>query len=189
MNESDYYDDDNLRKDAVLNKKRAKPEPTEPEAELKLNFGGDTLGRSPQKIGGYLEITLNYPRTASFLRMDSVEQKNLYRKIWSSIRTVCVGFGDHTDDYTFEYCRSGQIHLHGYLPVYDKYFIEGIISDVVKKFLNGLPKKYNKFNENNMFDNFHRYRCPSILVQHDNLNDVNETKRFHKWKLYMYKMQ
>lgn len=161
------------------------------ENEASLALGRET----PEKVPipkGYLEITLNYPRTVSFLKMNSMRQKVLYIKIWSHIRATLNQYSiifRHCD-YEFEYCKTGQIHLHGYIPVYeDKYFIEGIISDVVKRYLEGLPRKYSKFNEKNMYPELHRYKCPSICVQHDNLSDPIESDRFERWKQYMIKIK
>lgn len=161
------------------------------DSEASLSLGRETPEKEPLPRG-YLEITLNYPRTVSFLKMSSVKQKILYIKIWSHVRATL----NHPDvimrhsDYEFEYCKTGQIHLHGYIPVYtEKYFIEGIISDVVKRYLEGLPKKHSKFNEKNMYPEFHRYKSPSICVQHDNMSDPVESDRFDRWKKYMIKIK
>lgn len=162
------------------------------EADLELGLLGSLAQPKMPAPFGYLEVTLNYPRTASFLKMCSVKQKILYSKIWHHVRSFQVqpGMVFVDDDYEFEYCKSGQIHLHGYLPIYKKeYFIEGILSDVAKLYLEGLPKKYNKFNDVHMFPDLHRYRCPSICLQHDNMSIPTEVERFERWKSYMTKVK
>lgn len=141
---------------------------------------------------GYLEITLNYPRTATFLKMNSAKQRMLYIKIWmilrGSVDFPLAGMEHAHSDFQFEYCKSGQVHLHGYLPIYKKkYFIEGIISDLVKLYLEGMPKRYSKFSESFMFPELHRYRSPSICVQHDNLQLNGEVERMERWKTYITK--
>ncbi len=132
---------------------------------------------APRKITGYLEITLNYPRTALFLKKNSTQQKALYSKIWHYIKNAC-GIPDESP-FVFEYCSTGQVHLHGYISLHGKYFIMGAISDIVKSILNSLPKKYCMFKEGSMYVDYERYRCPSCCVQHrDNID---------KWLTYMNK--
>lgn len=128
----------------------------------------------------YLEITLNHPQTKRFLAMNSTKQKALYCSIWNCIKNEFQL--DGTSAYIYEYTKLGQVHLHGYIKLPPgNFFIAGAISDIVKRYLNLLPKKYSLYNSNNYYPEYDRYRCPSICVQYT--NDISA------WKDYMAKDQ
>jgi len=149
----------------------------------------DSLGRPAQNStaqsekhidSGYLAITLNHPQTKLFLSMTSDKQKQLYGKIWNCIR---VTFGMHCEHkYVYEFTQKGQVHLHGYVKMPSvNYYIAGAISDIVKKYLQLLPKRFSMFNTQHYYPEYERYRCPSICVQH--FTDITE------WAMYMNKAQ
>lgn len=130
---------------------------------------------------GCLEITLNYPRTSAFVAKPSLKQKELYIRIWNIIKCAC-GIPLYSN-ITFEYCKSGHIHLHGYIiPSISTYYIIGYISDIVKAYLSLLPKKYQRYVDTHMYSEFNRYRGPSICVQYN-----NDVERFKTWEAYMRK--
>lgn len=132
---------------------------------------------------GCIEITLNYPRTSGFVKMVSRKQKQMYLKIWDVIKCAC-GIPLESKC-VFEYCKSGHVHLHGYLiPSVENYYVLGYIADIVKTYVNMLPKKYSIYNDKCMFSEFLRYRSPSICVQY-NKSDV----RFNEWLNYLNKQQ
>lgn len=132
----------------------------------------------------YIEVTMNYPRTPTFLKLNSIRQKELYKRLWfntKNIPKICI-----KSEMVFEYCKSGQVHLHGYviLDHSEAFHILGLISDYVKNYLSLLPNKYDKFNEASMFEKYERYRCPSICVQYKEGLDS-----LVLWEKYMEKCQ
>jgi len=151
--------------------------------------GVDCLGRTrqnfesiPKKIPvhSYLEITLNHPQTKSFLKMNSTKQKSLYHNIWNCMKNEFSL--DPMNNFVYEYTKTGQVHLHGYIKLpMGNFFIAGAISDIVKRYLNLLPKKYSLFDSKNYYPEYERYRCPSICVQYT--NDIAQ------WIEYMGKAQ
>lgn len=145
-----------------------------------------------RKIMGYLGITLNYPRTKQFLALNSVEQKKLYER-WIHNFMHSLGQLQHGDDFKFvnEYCSSGQVHSHGYIPLHQECFVAGAISDIVKAILKHLPKKQSEFKESNYSPQYNRYRCPSVVVQYyDILNtDSLDKGSIEYWKTYLKKAQ
>lgn len=140
----------------------------------------------------YIEITLNYPRTATFLKYGSFEQKRMYTRLWNVIiNNFTTLMRVNSSRAVFEYCRSGQVHLHGYLVIEPntKYYVAGLVSDMVKCYLNELPKKYNKFVEKCIYyfddDNTVCYKCPSIKICHR----TSQLDRFTEWEEYLSKQQ
>lgn len=137
-------------------------------------------------ITGYLGFTLNHPRTVKFLNASSQQQKNIYTKWYNSFKNTFAF--DSESVMVFEYCKTGQVHCHGYITMKGNYFTNGAVSDLTKAILKFLPSKYNKFNENFLFDKFNRYRCPSIVVQHYTPNeDDNTISGIKHWKAYINK--
>lgn len=137
-------------------------------------------------FGGYLLITMNYPRTKSFVNKTSTEQKKLYSKLFQTLEGI--NFLTNNSKYIYEYCQSGHIHLHGYVEmnVETKGSPIGAVADVVKRYLSMLPKKYQTYNDKSMFSEYIRYRCPSICVQYIFKDDVEGLKQ---WETYMNKFQ
>lgn len=153
-------------------------------------FPWETSAKSSMAPNYFIEITFNFPRTVAFLRKSSEEQKKLYIKIWHHvISPYKLHTTNFTSEYQFEACKSGQIHLHGYVQ-FDKDPLSlplVILSDLVKLYLNGLPAKYNKFKEANMYAIYKRYRCPSLCMQIRESGTDEYTDRVTKWKAYIVK--
>lgn len=131
-------------------------------------------------------VTINHPRSVIFLNVQSDRQKLMYAKIWQQLAYSC---NIVTKDFIFEYCKSGQIHLHG-LVVYkfvSAGHIIGLISDIVKSLLPALGSGKNKresFQEASMYSQWNRYRSPAICVQY-----LDTDKSILDWKIYMSKYQ
>jgi len=132
---------------------------------------------------GYLLVTLKYPHTQSFLKKQSAAQKMIYKKIWENIKHP---FDIVDSDIKYEYYASGQIHAHGYIQLDDtKRYVNGTVCDLVKRWLEYLPKKYQKYNEKNYRDDWCRFTCNSICVQYKPIGDPY----FNDWIHYMNKDQ
>lgn len=160
-------------------------ERTDPLAEVRQNNQVKTVDKYPKVCA--IELTLNYPRTPKFLNSNSAKQKKLYLMLYDEIIHT---FGKPrllAHDYAFELCKSGQVHMHAliYYKMPKEYYPIGVVSDLVKEWLNCLPKKYGSFNENNLHTGFLRYRCPSIVVQYD--DPETDMERIGKWDCYMKK--
>lgn len=134
-----------------------------------------------------LEITLNYPRTAKFLRMTELEQKAHYRNWIDDSLEIYKGRIEKADIF-FEKCRSGLFHVHMSITMVSTktFYIFGLISDVVKEFVFRLPKRYAKFDVLNYNCLFRRYRCPSICIQYVEGDD--QIRCLH-WEAYIRKDQ
>lgn len=134
---------------------------------------------------GILEVTLNYPRVPGFIKLNSTEQKNLYNVIFKRL-VHGIWPGDCTGDRyrrEFEFCKSGHVHLHGWiLCPKEKFYIIGIVADTAKRYLNMLPKRYDKYIDYNMCSEFNRYRSPMICIQYS-----FTTERIAVWNKYMSK--
>ena len=140
----------------------------------------------------FIELTLNHPRSKLFLSCTSDLQKKMYLKLWHyMIKPYKLTMSNYESDYVFESCKSGQLHLHGYVSfdVCDMNLPLVLISDIVKRYLNRMTKRYSEFKEANMFHEWKRYRCPSIVCQLRYSEDDNYEERCSKWKLYMQKTQ
>lgn len=135
-----------------------------------------------------LEVTLNYPRTPRFKLMTTVQQKSLYLQLWNKL--ICFKGMERivreSTRHTFELCSTGHVHLHGalYIRMPGPYYPEGIVNDLVKTWLQLLPKKFQAYNDNNFYKDWQRYRCPSICVKHTSNGD---TERVTEWETYMNK--
>jgi len=152
--------------------------------------GSIVLG-GPAKCPTYfIEVTLNHPRSKLFLSCTSDLQKKLYLKLWHYMikpyQLSCKGF---ECDYVWEACKSGQLHLHGWMKIDigNMVFPLVLISDIVKRYLNKMTVRYRDFKEANMHEQYKRYRCPSIVIQLRDSHDDNYDERVSKWKLYLTK--
>lgn len=136
----------------------------------------------------FLEITLNLPRTAAFLKSNSFSQKKIYSNKFNLIISALLNtYG--TSRYTFEYCRDGQIHLHGiiYLAPNVIYCPVGLLSDAVKAYLNTLSPKFRVFKPGAVRyydnDNTVKYTDASICASYR----LDQLKREVEWSAYMDK--
>ena len=132
----------------------------------------------------HVEITLNHPRTAKFNNMTSDEQKVLYTKLFHKmIEKLPVPLCQTKIERTFEYCKSGHIHLHAcviYQLPKGKYYPMGLIADLVKKYLSQIKQVYQ---DRNCYPEWTRYKAPSIVCQYFN----NDQKRREVWLSYIHK--
>lgn len=156
--------------------------------EIIINGVGPILGSPTTNSRCYLEITLNYPRTAGFKNMTSDKQKGLYSRLLQLIKCTFGPTGIERCEHTFEFCKSGHVHLHASIIfVFSTIHIPiGVVSDVVKTYLNQLPKRYSVYQEGCMHIGFIRYRSPSIAVQYTSFEDK---KRIDIWNKYINKYQ
>ncbi|UOF76860.1 putative replicase [Circoviridae sp.] len=151
-----------------------------------------SLGRgSPDfpKVSFHLEVTLNHPRTATFLKMTSDKQKALYKKMYDIIINRYGPGMCYKSTGAFEYCRSGQVHMHMslfYCLPHKMVNIWGTIADMARLIHSMLPKKYSIFNEKCMDEKYFKYRVPSMCIQ---FNSLTEEKRIAEWETYIRKDQ
>jgi len=134
-------------------------------------------------------ITINYPRTTKFLNLDSRGQQILYNKVWHNIvNTLGVPIDSK---FTFEYCQSGQIHLHGYISINSKHYIYGAISDLAKAIHRQFPGTRKNYKEGALMPLFKRYRFPGLCIQYYDDYDSNADPKanFSHWKKYIEKEQ
>lgn len=150
----------------------------------------DTLACAPA-LGGNVEITITYPHSAGYLRMNSEKQEKLLREIF---RRTCaaVPVAQHLDRQCFaEYDKTGQRHIHGYLKIDSTYraFPIGIISDMAKACLAEYPKKYSKFVPANVYNEYCSYRCPQCKIKYRYKDCIEDNDRFESWIEYCHKLQ
>lgn len=139
-----------------------------------------TRAESSSRPSGYLEVTLNHPRTATFKNALSVKQKQILHR---GFMTMVNHIGAKNYDHVYEACMDGVIHLHGWIEIPHSPCIPKIlINDIVKVWLKGLTKKYSNWFECNYKDEWQRYRCPSVCVQYRDIETGIE-----KFKTYMRK--
>lgn len=150
------------------------------------------LGRSfapitEESIGGMFEITLNYPRTTAFVNAIATKQKRMYSDWWrKGIAILGIENIKHSG-MMFEYCKTGHIHLHGYVFLDEvKIYPVGGIADLSKTFLSFLTKKYRKYCDHNLYPEYGRYRSPAVVVQY---RYKSETARAREWLDYITKNQ
>lgn len=146
--------------------------------------------QDPDGDYNFLAITLNHPRTPKFLQADSRLQKHIYCKLWAN---MCNVLGMHMrKQIVFEHCKTGQIHLHGYIEVPIGASIPGAISDVVKAYLNQLPKRHMKFKENCYFSQYDQDRycdAPICCAYRECILPINDKGSTAYWRKYMQKDQ
>ncbi len=142
--------------------------------------------------GGFFEITLNLPRTEKFNSMLSSRQKDAYAFIWDYIKNVVnINSRNH---YVYEFCKSGHVHLHGYILLDDsvKHIPIGAISDIVKMFVKVYNRVFSSMNKRNILKYSDRsmwymencYKMPSICIHY---RDKHDNERFQEWSNYMQK--
>lgn len=132
----------------------------------------------------HVEITLNHPRTKNFVNLTSDKQKVLYNKLFQRmIEKLPIPLVQTKITKTFEFCKSGHIHLHAcveYSLPTGKYYPMGLIADLVKPYLSCLKQCYQ---DRNCFPEYQRYRSPSIACQYFN----NDLTRREVWLAYIHK--
>lgn len=139
---------------------------THPELEFKLRQGTSLGSTLPPRQIGHFEITINHPRNKGFINLLSHKQKQY---LYSIFQIVIKHFGDSykNSDHVFEMCQDGQIHLHGWIEIELELIIPGIlVNDIAKIYKKCFPKKYQNYNPKNYYENYKRYRDPSLVVQY-----------------------
>ena len=134
-----------------------------------------------------LEFTITHPHNVSYLNMTSEQQKRkLARILQIAVSALPVMYQDERE-ISFEFDSHGQIHAHAwqtYLPF--KHYPIGVISDVAKAVLSGMPKKYNKFKDNCLNGEWGVYKDAPIKIKYDPLEN---NPRVDEWKAYCGKLQ
>lgn len=139
-------------------------------------------------MGGFIEITITYPHTTNYLSMTSDKQKQLLSKIFNRIKGVIPVTHQAVVKYVFEYTKSGQIHLHGYVAIHDslKLYPIGAVSDMAKVLLSLFPKKYSKFSTDSINGDWCRFRSTQGVIQYRYSHQID---RINSWKQYIEKHQ
>lgn len=135
-----------------------------------------------------LEVTLKYPRTAQFIKLDQRGQCMFYKRIWEAVKLkyndiICE------DEINYEHFKSGQIHIHGYITIKPtvKFFVSGLISDFAKAFMKFIPVQI-KYQSIRLWDDkyyndvFKRYQTAYINIQF-----TDNKERFLEWCNYIRK--
>lgn len=137
-------------------------------------------------LSSIVELTLNHPRTAKFKKLTKDLQIQLYIHLFEFIIAKTPGVKD--SQYTFEECKSGFIHLHGYLYIEHTRSgsMEGLVLDIVRNFFTRMPKRYSVMRMDQFYPLFCRYRSPMILAQY---RDGSDSTRLETWKSYITKDQ
>lgn len=136
-----------------------------------------------------LEITLNYPRTKPFLRMDKEAQMDLYRNIFylykQSFESLHKGAILIRSDQTFELSSDRCIHSHAYVEIDMKksFSVEGLVTEALRFLVFQMPKRNHQYlGTCHYSQRFRTYRTPSVLVQYSDSPRRNET-----WEGYIHK--
>lgn len=139
---------------------------------------GSTLALFDKHVkNAFLEVTLNHPRTKTFMNIDSYTQRRCLRNLFLK---VC-GTYDCTHTHVFEFCKDGQIHLHGFIHIHTEGLVVGAIQDIAKVFL----RSFRQFNHKDYFNaEWLRFRSPAICIQYRE----NEAEQL-SWIAYMNKHQ
>lgn len=140
--------------------------------------------REPYDIS--LLITYNYPDTLLFRNASSKVQKEIYTKLF--FNTKCFnGLKPYREEFHFEYCKSGRVHLHGILQykINHEFHINGLISDFAKNVLTYLPKKFSQFKPAAIHPEWNCYTVPSMKIQYKRSDDPY----IKKWEEYIKKDQ
>lgn len=150
---------------------------------------GEPAGTSQMRYSGEIEVTMNFPRTPSFLKMTSSKQKVLYKKLMRILNNS-IGMNIHEPELFFECCQTGQIHAHGTIHInHDYKVISVLLSDMAKSYLSCLPKKYSRFYENHIYPEFNKYRSPSLCLKYIDLDNEEDREQSDKWYDYIRKQQ
>lgn len=129
------------------------------------------LGSTTAKF--YIELTMNYPRSARFVKMRTAKQHQFYNQILSIV-LQSIGPGKlELENKCFEINGDGNYHCHALIRCVTAvhHFPIGVVSDMVKTYLELLPKKYSKYSGTAMHPGYVRYRCPSIVCQYRDMTD------------------
>ncbi len=132
----------------------------------------------------YVEITLAYPPTAQFKRLDEDGRKLLYKNLLDYIKNqtpYCELL-----DYKYEECKTGRLHVHGTYIIKSprSYSIHGLIQSMAKVYFTQLSKKYI-YKDVQYYYHFIRYKSPMITLSYVEKDDK---KRTEIWDKYINKL-
>jgi len=148
-------------------------------------LGGNTQNFSHmiQENHEYVAITINPPRTKWWTHRTSTEQgatlKLLLSRISNNLDLKCIkGF-----NYTLEYCKDGNIHLHGYISIPRGHVVShaGLVNDIARVAHRTMPKNAFciPYHEKYYNHELGKYQAPCICIKMvDNME---------RWLSYMYK--
>lgn len=158
---------------------------------VKENFVKNSLGTLSDGVGhrGVVEVTLNYPRTASFKRMHPNQQVELYNSLYKAVRTEWSAVRHVIYDHiAFETCINGDVHMHIAIGVHIKqsrFNAYGLCEEFYKLWLSKMPLRYRKqTNLQKSYTAFPRYTAPSIVIQY--VPGTDEA-RIAEWEAYINK--
>lgn len=136
-------------------------------------------------IGGFIEITITYPHNLKYLRLNSEKQKLLLAAIFRNVICAIPNILHFNSQYEFEYTKTGQIHLHGFLELTNsaKVYSIGVVSDMAKALQASMPKKYNKFQECCLYTQYCRYKSHQGVIQYRATDD----EHIPIWRSYIVK--
>lgn len=128
----------------------------------------------PEKLSFkcHVEITLKHPYNKTWLQRLSAQQKKFYMKAFESLKNVALQ--NYKDSgYVFEYHKSGNVHLHGFIVFEFTQMINpyGLISDIAKSYYAYLPKS-SYYNPKFLADKYQRYASPAVCVQFFNWSEM-----------------
>lgn len=138
-------------------------------------------------ITGYVGVTINYPPTVRFENANSSQQRMIYAKIWNIARNA-FGMAPLDSSYQYEYCKSGRVHLHGYVSIVGKHFPMGAVCDMAKSILRQFPIRHAHFNSHNVYPEYQNYKCASIKIQYYSADHtIDGVEGISHWKSYITK--
>ncbi len=146
----------------------------------------NSLGRTlDNNIGCTLEVTIAYPRTAEFLRMNEIGQRILY----SGLFDYLVIHTEHVkrSELHFETSSDGTLHCHGVieLSILVPFSIEGLVMDSARTLLFQFPKRSHHWLGKSCYSQlYNTFKSPPILIQYTPLEDKERTE---VWQDYIKK--
>lgn len=149
----------------------------------------ESVSEEPDNKDIWIGVTLNLPRTTSFLNMTTEEQKRKYHKILKLMLEKHPVYGCTIEiDSTFEFCKTGMVHMHCALTYHtlEPMYITGVIVNLVKVYKRLVKQVYR---EASYSEKYMRYRDASICVQYyDEYKDCDVTRGWEQWTGYIHKM-
>lgn len=141
---------------------------------------------TPMEDPFFVEITIAHPHTASYLKMNSEQQKKRIAYVFRQIICAIPTMYHMQSQIFFEYTKTGQIHGHGWLKTTGfKHYPIGAISDMAKAGLATQIKKYSKFCDKDIYPEWIVYKSYFLKLKYDLLT----SDRVPIWEAYCRKLQ
>lgn len=134
----------------------------------------------------YIELTMNWPPTASYNRLDFGAQELFYReKLRDLLRQSNYEKFVVKYDQTIEFGQNGKMHTHiSLLLNMERVFLEnGVIADLSRAWRQLLPRRH-AVKKYEVYYLLRRYKSPSLLLQYV---DYDDKKRTDHWDIYIRK--